>query len=187
MKARAAQALGIAVSTLYEPRRLRPQLDPSDGGADVQSILTHELGHFLGLGHAGRNAPDATMRANWDGIGTALRTLSADDEAAICELYPPDRIAATSSCTPRHGFGSECSAPLDQPASASCAVTVARTRESARIGGTLGVALLALATGRRRARRSAGCARARRGTPRTHRCSCCEWPNALAPRRSIVD
>jgi len=130
-------------------------VDPSDGGTDLQSILTHELGHFLGLGHAGRAATEATMRPNWDGTGTALRTLSPDDEAAICALYPPDQAARTSSCTPRHGFASECNAALDQPASASCTIAGARRRDSA-IVEVLGMSLLGFAAGRRRARRRAG-------------------------------
>jgi len=52
--------------------------------ADLQSILMHEIGHFIGLGHL----PDAnaTMFAVYDS-GIGFRTLAAGDIAAIGELY----------------------------------------------------------------------------------------------------
>jgi len=59
---------------------------PTDG-ADLPSIITHEVGHFLGLDHSQK--PTATMFISYT-IGKGnLRTLDPDDVAAICAAYPP--------------------------------------------------------------------------------------------------
>jgi hypothetical protein len=73
---------------------------------DLASILTHEVGHFLGLSHT--QSPEATMLAGYETASTALRTLEQDDIDGVCSIYPPDREASESSCEPRHGFASEC-------------------------------------------------------------------------------
>ncbi|HSI05632.1 MAG TPA: matrixin family metalloprotease, partial [Myxococcota bacterium] len=53
---------------------------------DLQSVLTHELGHALGLQHSA----DPTNSMYWRGTkgSTFFRTLSADDKAGLCYLYP---------------------------------------------------------------------------------------------------
>ena len=53
---------------------------------DLLSTLTHEAGHALGLAHS--DVSSATMFTH-TGSTTRLRTLEPDDEAAICDLYPP--------------------------------------------------------------------------------------------------
>lgn len=82
-------------------------------GADLLSIITHEAGHFLGLSHS--PVGEATMRTFYNpGVdGDQLRSLEDDDIAGICEIYPPGRKAATTSCENRHGFSEQCGA--DQP------------------------------------------------------------------------
>lgn len=79
---------------------------------DLQSILTHELGHALGLSHSAD--PTATMYATYDRGATSLRTLTPDDVDAVCEAYPPDR-GAPCLPTPANGFSADCteSAPPD--------------------------------------------------------------------------
>lgn len=52
---------------------------------DVRSILTHEMGHSVGLGHS--SVMNATMFATYGG-GVAWRSLEADDSDGICSLYP---------------------------------------------------------------------------------------------------
>ncbi|MGK4003853.1 matrixin family metalloprotease [Sorangium sp. So ce1036] len=69
--------------------------DSGEGGCvDVQSIATHEGGHFLGLGHT--NARDATMLGFYPG-GTTMRSLESDDIEGVCALYPIGGTTAASS------------------------------------------------------------------------------------------
>ncbi len=94
------------------------------GGYDLQSILTHEAGHFLGMAHS--PDPNATMYASYEVGSSSKRILSPDDTAGICSIYLSggNRSVATSvadagvvpegSCdpTPRHGWQSVCAQPL---------------------------------------------------------------------------
>ena len=59
--------------------------DCAAGAYDLQSTLTHEFGHVLGLDHSGD--PEATMYAGADPGETKKRTLDADDTAGICTTY----------------------------------------------------------------------------------------------------
>ena len=66
----------------------------SDDGAiartDVENTLTHELGHLIGLAHV--PDPDATMFAS-SALGELdKRTLSVDDVAGLCTVYPEGRL-----------------------------------------------------------------------------------------------
>jgi hypothetical protein len=72
---------------------------------DLQSILTHEIGHLVGIGHS----PDlrATMNASYDPGSLELRKLHDDDVAAVCAIYPPGR-AGRCDPTPRGGFTPLC-------------------------------------------------------------------------------
>lgn len=53
---------------------------------DVQSVVTHELGHALGLDHSA--LPEATMYFGTRRGVTYARTLHADDVTGLCWLYP---------------------------------------------------------------------------------------------------
>jgi hypothetical protein len=96
-----------------------------DGHYDLESILTHEMGHFLGLAHSAD--PDATMFASYNPGSTSMRVLKQDDVDGLCSIYPADmtrNVGATvasggsipeESCngpTPRHGFTTQCAQPL---------------------------------------------------------------------------
>jgi MYXO-CTERM domain-containing protein len=134
-------------------------------GFDLLSVVTHEAGHFLGLAHA--TNPSATMFASYQPGTSALRSLTPDDVAGVCEIYPNTkerRVAASVSATgviaaaacdptPRHGFGTTCAenpAP-SQTDSGGCSVVSGPSSSST--GSLLLVVGLAGAVGAIRRRR----------------------------------
>jgi hypothetical protein len=98
---------------------------PGPQGYDLESIITHETGHFLGMAHSGDER--ATMFAHYTQGSTSMRVLTNDDVSGLCAIYSPGGVrnvdpSATSdgsgkapedACdpTPRHGFSSECGTP----------------------------------------------------------------------------
>jgi MYXO-CTERM domain-containing protein len=107
---------------------------PDPTRIDLPTILTHELGHSLGLAHS--DDPSAVM---WfaAGQGEQRRMLDPDDVAGVCAIYPPERDV-TCDPTPRGGFecASGCHCRAGQPVSGGA--------------GALLAAVLALLAGRRR-------------------------------------
>jgi matrixin len=107
---------------------------------DLQAVLTHEVGHFLGLDHSVEE--NATMRANYDLSSLGTRTLSSDDRAGICSIYAPLADAAPgcpNDTGPIHGFSRECGS--DASADAGC---LALARAAPRRGAWLPCGALAL-------------------------------------------
>jgi hypothetical protein len=131
-------------------------------GFDLASVVTHEAGHFLGLAHA--QSSTSTMYASYKPGTSTLRSLSADDIAGICTIYPntqqravdpkvsPDGLIASDPCdaTPRHGFGTTC-AENPAPAESKSGCGIARSSGG---GGSAVLALLAGVALRVRRRRS---------------------------------
>ncbi|MCG3173697.1 MAG: hypothetical protein GMKNLPBB_01898 [Myxococcota bacterium] len=67
------------------------------GRMDVANIATHEIGHFLGLGHE-PSIFEATMFPSAT-LGETIRaSIHPDDAAGVCYIYPADKGAAGSKC-----------------------------------------------------------------------------------------
>ena len=87
---------------------------------DLESVLTHEIGHLIGIDHT----PDftATMYAGYEPGTIEQRTLEEDDILAACEVYSPSR-QVTCDPTPRGGLGDQCggaSPPADEVPAPCC-------------------------------------------------------------------
>jgi hypothetical protein len=73
------------------------ELDSQDYAFDVdgsgkgfyrlKDVLTHEVGHFLGLDHS--NVSGALMSLDYATLALSHELLTPDDIAAICTVYPP--------------------------------------------------------------------------------------------------
>jgi MYXO-CTERM domain-containing protein len=120
--------------------------------ADLDSIVTHEAGHYLGLAHS--PDPESTMYASYSPASVSIRSLSPDDEAAICAAYPP-KSTPTECGPPEPLFGysrycngaNPCTKPIAEDTTRSCAVALASKKPG---GAAALLALLALGLRRRR-------------------------------------
>jgi hypothetical protein len=117
----------IEVNTFESPMSIGAV---SENDIDFNSVITHEIGHFLGLSHS--LVEESTMRPSYSPGNTEMATLEPDDVAGICAALAPDRRTTSDSCEPRHGFSSQCS------------VEESGCQLSAGSGGGLGRSLLPL-------------------------------------------
>jgi hypothetical protein len=89
---------------------------------NARAVLTHELGHALGLSHS--SISGATMQPEAElGYISELSSLHDDDEQGLCALYPPAPIDA--------GPGGEGGGPSPIGDSGGCSVAHPRTPWSA--------------------------------------------------------
>ena len=122
----------------------------SNDVVDLSNVVTHEAGHFLGLGHS--NVFGATMSANALLGETSKRSLEQDDSDGLCAIYasyePPS--CNERDFAPDRGFTARCGS--DDPQTSSCAACAVGSKHSSH--APLSVALLFLiAIARRRLRR----------------------------------
>ena len=118
----------MAINT-HEYRVTTQDPVPKDG-YDLDSIITHEAGHFLGLAHSDNH--QAVMYPTYNAGATNMRNLTNDDITGVCSIYHPDgkrvvfdnsgnQLTMGDSCdpTPRGGFQSAC----PTPGNSTCAVS----------------------------------------------------------------
>ena len=125
-------------------------IDPKSAGQiELEAVLTHEVGHILGLAHS--DAPGATMQPETTGFATAeLKTLEPDDMAGICSIYPPETAG-----TKRPSTSASTTDASDTASSASSGCALAPTRTPRANGFEFVVAAAALVALRRRLERRA--------------------------------
>lgn len=131
------------------PYGICPATGCPDDLTDLPNVVTHEIGHYLGLAHT-PDDPLATMWASAEPDEVIKRDLAPDDEAGLCAIYPPGALPEECDYTPRGGLNLACV----RDEGCGCSAPGARDR-SGRAGAALLLASLALASiAVRRARRA---------------------------------
>lgn len=119
---------------------------------DLANVVTHEAGHFLGLGHS--NVIGATMSANALLGETSKRSLEQDDREGICSIYGreprPECDQQAGDFSPDRGFSARCG--RDELDDSGCACSApGSTRSSSAPFALASLALALIAWRRRRA------------------------------------
>ena len=114
----------IAVNSAF--MRLSSENNGIDG-FDLDAVMTHEVGHFLGLAHS--EVFSAIMSKEYaDVVGEV--ELDPDDRAGICAVQPPvPDDPADDDCSPRHGFYSPCGGRTPT-VSGGCGLTPGGSKQS---------------------------------------------------------
>jgi hypothetical protein len=76
-------------------------VSPANVVYDLQTVLTHEIGHFLGFAHS--PLPYSVMFPSYQKGTLDGRKLAPEDIAELCTVYPPDR-PGTCDLAPKGGL-----------------------------------------------------------------------------------
>ena len=87
-------------------------------GADLESVLTHEAGHFFGLAHS--EDETSTMVATYPRGSIDNRTLEQDDIDGMCTIYQPGSVPGQCDYEPATGLSLTCEG---SKLVGSCAIT----------------------------------------------------------------
>ena len=118
-------------------------LRDTDKGKDLEAVITHEVGHYIGLAHSPERdsimTPQYCQAEERCSATTELsRDLGEDDVAAVCALYPPEgtwasREPESSGCAVAHSPTSQpCTTPAVSALLACAALLAARAKRRAR-------------------------------------------------------
>jgi hypothetical protein len=124
------------------------------GDFELRDVLTHEIGHFLGLDHS--RVQGALMSKGYQMLQLSRELLTEDDIDAICAAYPPGpplACAAPSApaydeCQLQEGVAPPCQLASMTHESGGCGV--AATSDRSRVGYGFAACALLLALKRRR-------------------------------------
>jgi MYXO-CTERM domain-containing protein len=107
--------MALAVTIVWHNLQTGEILDAdppgNPGDADLASIVTHEAGHFIGIGHCDPSLPscvEATMFAVAERTSVEKRTLAQDDRDAVCDIYPPGGLTESCNAIPMGGLQLNC-------------------------------------------------------------------------------
>jgi MYXO-CTERM domain-containing protein len=121
---------------------------------DIDFVVTHESGHFLGLDHSSN--PAAVMFFQYGG-GAVVPQLSDDDIEAICTAYPTSRSTPACDFEPPKGYATDCGGDViaacaiaPEPLSAEVTSSPAGSSSVWFDGAAIGALGLSLAVRRRR-------------------------------------
>lgn len=127
-----------------------PDTGCTNGHVDLQNVVTHEAGHYFGLGHS--SVDGATMVYSVNNTNeVGKRTLEADDIEAICTTYPTGSLPAACDDSPWNGFAANlgCGDPIPK---GCCSVVPGAPTEAPRVVAAFAALLLCIAMRRARQR-----------------------------------
>ena len=68
-------------------------VNSKEAGLDLESVVTHEVGHYIGIGHSNVRGSIMQPRYCQDAESCGSAELSDDDIAAVCLIYPPTNVS----------------------------------------------------------------------------------------------
>jgi hypothetical protein len=135
---------GVVTSAMVEinecDRRFLAPAEVEDDRFDLQAVLTHELGHVLGLAHS--DDPNALMFPRGGTAG--IRTPKADDRAGVALVYGTAPVASGRKSLPAGPVPTLSSerAPIERAVRISDKMPPAEVVTAMRVAGSDGTAMV---------------------------------------------